>query len=577
MSDFLKKTGARLFLSLVMLVLCQGLALSQQDSKILDGAKERLTEEDSAQAPKAKESQPKIIESQLKGKKLNVDVNLNLPEDEDPLQMRGNADITPYPERNRNTGDLRRLTLQDCVKLALDRNARLRAAGYDIEIAQAQLEQAEAQFWPVFEYNYKAAPVPTDVRNALKTFFDGQLTLFQSIHVGIGVPLSTFGQLSKARKMAKGGIEAAGISETKMRETTIFQIKQLYYGILLAKETEKLLADAIQKIDEKVTDEENKDEKEMDPYDILQLKGTKVDLERRLEETQSNLALAYEGLRVQMDLEPDVELALDTDNLVPVLKSLGSEKEYIENALKDHSDLKLIDIGVETKRLQYQLEKFKLMPDAGFGFFIDVGRTVGDVRNVQLTDDYNDPFNYTRAGAGLQIKGNIDFHGAAARIKKARAEYYKASFEKLIARRGINLEVRKAYLNAKRLQEDLNRAKRAESIARQMTFLSKLNVDMGIGENQRYGDALKYLLLARGLYFKAVFDYNVAMADLSQKIGQAKYDKITRRISQEEFESIGSGEDLGFQTYQDNATTYRGVNDGEFSRSITIKGAQDAE
>lgn len=514
-----------------------------------------------------------IVESDLK-----FDVNIGdttagpggevaVPAGED-LPMRFDSDITPYPEKDRKTGEPRELTLQDCVRLALDRSARLRSAGFDVEAAEGQLQESEALFWPVIEYNYKLAPVPTDVNHALKSFFQGQVTLFHSLHAAIGVPIGTFGQLSMAKRMARNGVEAARINEGKARETTIYQVKQLYYGILFAKETIKLLEDAVEKLTNKINDEEAKEEKEMDPYDLLQLKGTRVDLERRVEEAKNNLELAYDGLKIQMDLEPSSEIRLDTDNLKPVNATLAKENDYVDSNMKNSSDLKLLELGVETKRLQYRLEKFKLMPKAGVGFFVDVGRAHGQIKGLNLTDDYNDPFNFTRGGVGLQLKGDIDFHGSYSRIKKARAEYYKAMFDKLVAKRAVNLEIRKAYFQVRRMQEDVKRAKKAESIAEQMTFLSKINVDMGIGEQQRYGDSLKFLLLTRGLYFKAVFDYNVAMADLAQRIGTARYNELTPEAAsalEEVFE--GSEPLMGTNKIDlNNATTIKGVDNGEFSQ-----------
>ena len=446
-----------------------------------------------------------------------------------------------------------KLSLDDCIRLTLDRNQRLKAAGYDVEAAKGQLIEANAILWPVLEYTYRLAPVPKDVDNALNDFFSGQVTLFNSLHVGIGVPVTSFGQLQAAKKMAQGGVEAARLNQTKSKESTIYQVKQLYYGILLAKETIGLLKDAAGKITDKIKGEEDKEEKDISPYDIMQLKGFRLDLERRIGEAEANLELAYDGLRVQLDLEPGTAIQLDTNNLRPKSATLKNEREYIETALHGLPDLKLIDIGVNTKRLQYKLEKTKLYPQAGVGFFFDVGRTTGNVANVVDTGAYNDPFNFTRAGIGLQLKGTLDFHGAAGRLKKARSEYYKASFEGMVARRALELDVRKAYLTAKRAQDDLKRAQDAESVANQMMFISKMNLETGVGDEQKYGDALKYVLLTRGLYYKAVFDYNLSLSDLEQRVGKAKFGELIKKSAVNQLEELSSERGEGFYETNVNA------------------------
>lgn len=441
-------------------------------------------------------------------------------------------------------------SLGECIELALQRNQRLIGAGYDVTAAEGQYTESKALFMPVLEYQWRVAPVPNDLNDAFNKFFEGQVVLFNGIHVAVGLPIGTFGQLGSAKRMARNGLEAAKVNQVKAQETVRYQMKQLYYGTLLAKEMIKLLEDAVDKIGGRVASEEAKEKDRLDPYDLLKLKASKVDLERRLAESRQNLELAYEGLRVQMDLEPGTAIKLEDENLKPEIVSLSEEQDYIDAGMKEQPDSRLVDIGVDTKRLQYRLEKFKLMPQAGFAFFADVGRTSGYVANVSADNDYNDPFNYTRAGVGLQLKGTIDFHGAYGRIKKARAEYYKATYDRMIAKRGLALELKKAYLSARRAKEDVARARKGESIARQMAFMQKINQDMGIGDNQRYGDALMLYLLQRGYYFKAIFDYNVALADLAQKVTLAQYDRLTSvPEGMEEYEAFESDSDEGFETY----------------------------
>jgi len=442
----------------------------------------------------------------------------------------------------------RRYSLEDCVDLALERNRRITAAGYDVEAAEGQLTEAKALFWPVMEYTYRVAPVPKDLDNAFNDFFRGNVTLFNSFHVGIAAPITTFGRLNTAKKMAERGVDAAQAKRRSMQYDTIFQVKKIYFGLQLARETERILEDAISKMNNKIAEEDEKDIKDLDPFDIIQLKVFRNELERRLAETKENGMLALEGLKIQLDLDPNAEIELDSYNLKPLLHKLAEEKEYVEMAMEHQPESKLLDIGVDVKQKQYKLEKLKLLPKAGVGFFADVGRTVGEVVGPNFTDDYSNPFNYTRAGVGMQLSGDLDFHGAAGRIRKARAEYYKATYERHIARRGLGLEMKKAYQLVQRLKDDVGRANEAQSLAQQMTFLSKLNIDTGIGDESKYADALKLILLTRGQYFKTVFDFNVALADLERKIGMEKYNTLmsVSDTNEQEFFGIDRGDSFDF-------------------------------
>jgi outer membrane protein len=441
-------------------------------------------------------------------------------------------------------GGIVKLTLDDCINRALLRNMKLKAAEKDVEAAQGQLLEAKAAFWPVLEYKYRMAPVPTDVDDAFNKFFEGQVTFFNSIHLGIGIPLVSFGQLHMAKKLAQGGLEAATIRIKQTESAVVYQVKQIYYGIQFAKETIKLLNEAIEKINNKLMEEqEGENSLELDPYDTVQLKAFKLEMERQLDRAEQNLELAYDGMRIQLDLEPGTEIELDSNQLKPILATLEKPEEFVDGSMTYQADVKLLDIGVETKRRQYKLEKYKLLPTAGVGFFMDFGRTTGEVTGLQLTDDFNDPFNYTRAGVGLEVKGTIDFHGAYGRIKKARAEYHKAAYERMIARRALTLDIRKAYLDAKQAKKEVARTKKEWSMANQMMFLSKTNMDIGIGERERYTDALKFVLLSRGRYFKAVFDYNMTLAELEKRIGRERYHEYIPTPDVEDYEAFEYNEE----------------------------------
>jgi len=434
------------------------------------------------------------------------------------------------------------LSLDDCVKMALENNQKVIGAGLGIEAAKGQLSEAKAAWWPIIDYQYRIAPVPTDATRAFDAFFEGELALFNSIRFAVGMPAFASGQLLTAKRLAENGVAASKENETKEREATTFVVKQLYNAILLAGELDKLLADAVDKIGNELKGEEGEEIPKHSPYDLLKLKVFKVDLEKRLAETVQNKELAYEGLRIQMGLDPEIKFKIADGLLKPVLAELSSLEKYMQASIEHRPEMHLLDIGVDTRKKQYTLEKQKMGPKAGMAFFVEIGRTTSPIRNLAFQDDFNDPFNYSRAGFGLQLSGTLDIHGGLGRIKKAKAEYFKAVYEKMIAEKGLKLDMEKSYLTAARKRDDVKRAKKAESMARQMMFLSKTNYEIGIGEEKDYTDALQLVLLTRGQYFHAVFEYNLSLADLEQKVGQIDYERLTPTLNMDEYEMFSTDE-----------------------------------
>ncbi|MBI4125953.1 MAG: TolC family protein [Deltaproteobacteria bacterium] len=413
------------------------------------------------------------------------------------------------------------LTLDDCVKMALERNEKVIGAQYGVNAAEGQLTEASANFWPVLDYQYRAAPVPTDVSRAVDSFFEGQVAMFNSLHVGVGIPLTAFGQIKTAKDLARHGIEAAKLGVTKEKGVLASQVTILYYGIQLAAEIDGLLRDALEKINRRIETEEAKDLPALSPIEMVKLKLFRAELMTRRAEILYNRRVAEEGLRIQLALPDDRQLHLSSYRLLSTSEPLRTPEELLAIAAEKRPEARLSDVGVAAKSKQFELEKLKLRPRAGVGLFADVGRTTSSVSGLTATDDFSDPFNFTRAGVGFQLEGKIDFHGAAGRIDKAKAEYLKASYERNIAKRGLGLEVRKAHEQARRAQENMSRAEEAEKLARQMLFLAKSNMEIGVDGKDDYAEALKNVLLTRGLHFQSIFDYNVAMAELTRVTGES--------------------------------------------------------
>jgi hypothetical protein len=83
----------------------------------------------------------------------------------------------------------------------------------------------------------------------------------------------------------------------------------------------------------------------------------------------------------------------------------------------------------------------------------------------------------------------------------------------------LELDLKKSYLELKQHQFLLSRAESDKRAARQIVFLTKSNLDLGLGEKKDYLDALQSFLVFQGRAFEAIFNYNSAVASLKVKLG----------------------------------------------------------
>jgi outer membrane protein TolC len=81
------------------------------------------------------------------------------------------------------------------------------------------------------------------------------------------------------------------------------------------------------------------------------------------------------------------------------------------------------------------------------------------------------------------------------------------------------LDLREAYVGLQQNGRNVENAREAMQTARQYVFLTKSNIDIGLGEKKDYSDALQAYLLSQGRYLEAIMKFNMAVATLEQKVG----------------------------------------------------------
>jgi outer membrane protein TolC len=422
------------------------------------------------------------------------------------------------------TGEMLHLSLDECLHRALTYNPELEVADYSIDVAREKVNEVDKILNPVFEYEYDIAPVPQNVRTAISSFFTGDITIFDRVKLGMGVPLNTFGKVKTGKELAEIGVRAERQRKVLKKSEIVMKVKQLYYGILLAEEVGHLLSSARDNLDQEVKKKEEETEKgtagvSNDPTALLKLKLFRSDLDKRLQEGQRREILAREALAVTMGLDPSLEFELNTDKLRAIPMEGKTFEEYRDKALAERPDLKLLELGYQAKEKQVELEKKLMLPNIGLGAFFEIARTP-NVIGLGTTDDFTDPFNFTRAGFGFQLKGDFDFHTSFSKLRQAQSELYKIDVQKDFAEDGVQLEVKEAFLDVESAKDDMDRADDSGKLSRQLLFLSQSNFDIGLAEPKDLVEALGAFLQTRGAYFESIFNYNIAVATLDQKSGK---------------------------------------------------------
>lgn len=409
-----------------------------------------------------------------------------------------------------------RLNYKQCVEMALQNNNLVQAARYKVLESKAKEKEAHPRGIPVIKYQHRIAPIPQDIDNAASSFFSGDIAVFNNFKLELGSPITTFGKLETAQDLAQLGIDASWFEQVKETDEMASKIYQIYQGLLLARELQALAGKAYDAIDGKINELEK--ERVIDQIAILKLKVALYEVEKKVEEAKKKEALGLYALKLQLGLEQDADFDIAGFSLLTVAYHLQPFDYYLERARTSMPEYRLLETAIKAKEQQLKLEKLNYAPNLGVGAFFDIGRSPG-VTGDEDESTFTNPFNFTKAGIGMELKGTLDFVQTGSKIRQTRAGLLGAIYKKRAAVHGLELELRKNHLEVLEAQGLKDRAAREKTAARQLVFLTKSNLDIGLGEKKDYLDALQSYLLFQGREYEAIFNYNVAVHNLKRRIG----------------------------------------------------------
>jgi outer membrane protein TolC len=124
----------------------------------------------------------------------------------------------------------------------------------------------------------------------------------------------------------------------------------------------------------------------------------------------------------------------------------------------------------------------------------------------------------------VAVGAKFDFAPRTLSAKAAalRAEVAKLKEKEKFARDGIELQVKNAWQNAKEAKDNIDSAKRGLDAAERWVMGAGLVYGIGTGEAKDALEGLAAKAKSEKDYYQAIYDYNMALADLAKACGLKK-------------------------------------------------------
>lgn len=416
----------------------------------------------------------------------------------------------------------RALTLDNAISIALEKNRNLEMSRLDMDKADYQVNEAYGSALP----NISASGTYSRMLKKPVFFLPKK---FMDPDAGDGVvPIEVGSDNSynfgfEATQVLFNAAVITGVGTAKIyqdatrhlyRDTynrTVTDVKKAFQGVLLAREVLALMKASMKNAEDNLRNVEVMQKQGIvSDYDFIRAQVQVDNLRPRVIETERNVVLATNGLKLLLSLPPSEEIDVQgrleytpvEDVMITRAEELVVEKNAALRALEDQTRVndKIATI--------YRSESLPTL--AAYGTYS--WQAQNDALGKISTNDF-----IATSQVGLSLSINL-FNGLQTNSRVGQAEVdYRRSVEQFTAARDGMIT------NAQNIRYRLDEAtRRIESQTRTVEQAEKgykiavTRYQTGSGTQLEVNDADLALLQARVNRVQAVYDYTVAAADLEQ-------------------------------------------------------------
>lgn len=426
--------------------------------------------------------------------------------------------------------DTTQLSLDDFLQKAMNNSGLIKHEQTKVAMARNQYNKAKyMRFVPGLRYESEHSLVPgTTSPNG---FPEEQIYLDPDAyndwdHVGvftrlrvIGVqPVFTWGAINKAVGAASLAVKAAE-EEAKISQNELqIQLYQLYSSYVLAIEIERLVKDAIDKINqvERAITKEDPDF-EISETELFKFKVFKSEFEVQKAEVDESLEFVKSAWAYALRNEEGIIYEPIDRFLDPVQVELYDTQYYQRSAAVNRPEFKGLDYGKKAMQKMISSVKAQNLPGLYFGFTTTFAST--PIRPRQPNPFISTPENTFNTALGLAIRQNLNIFQTKNDIEKKQIELKNITTLREAAEDGITLEILEAYRKASVNEVKVEKTKEALITAKEWLAMEQLDYDFGFGRVKDLVDAVKKELELRLKEKESIFDYNNSVVKLNISAG----------------------------------------------------------
>lgn len=402
------------------------------------------------------------------------------------------------------------LTLEECIRIALEKNLQIHSAMQGVIGADFRRKQALTNFFPQWTMQYSATGYnsPTSVGF---TTLGGTSRDVHNFNTSITQSLFAGGSILANYRLEKLGVDISKTDVETIKRDIILDVREGYFNILRA---EKFLTVAQQQVKQfEAQLEVTKaffDVGIVPKNDVLQAEVKLANARQALIKAENDLALAKSSFNILLRRDIDAPLKIK-DILEYKPFSIGFE-ESVKEALRERPEIKNAELKIEQANENVKIAKGSFFPTITLsGNYLrtsDEPSLMGDLRSERWI---------VQALATFTI---WDWGKRAYKVGEAKVKVTQAQDSKTQLVEGIILEVKNAYLNMLVAEKNISVAEKAIEQAEENLRMNEERYKYQVATATDVLDAVTLLTQARVNYYGALSDFNIAKARLERAMGR---------------------------------------------------------
>lgn len=443
------------------------------------------------------------------------------------------------------------LSLEQCIKYALDSSVRSRNAIIDQQIAAAKVRETVGIGLPQITINSSLVHNPTLPR-FFTTYtgpggFVGDLSGVPNIQIGDQIAAQNFFQLKASGSAsvtanqllfngsylvglkASSTFQELSIRTTEQTKQDIIQmVTKAYYSVLINKERAQLFDNNIARVDTLLRNTIALNKNGFaESIDVDRVKVTLNNLVVQRDNFLNLNELSLQLLKFQMGYPQDQPLTIAGS--IEDMEVVANPESYKDGwDYRVRPDYKVLEVNQRLQRLnlknQYASAAPVLSAFASYGYTTQSKDIAGLFSTTSKIDD-NGQLGPDKWYSFSQIGVNFTmpiFTGLSRsnRIQQEKLKLQQIDNSFINLKNAIDLEIRQASLNFENALKSLSAQKENQNLASNVARVTKTKYEQGVGSSLEVTDAENSLRTAQTNYYSALFDAMVAKVDLDKAYGK---------------------------------------------------------